>query len=160
MLASYLESIKYVGHMFPVAFVRIVLGYQYLSLVIQRVQSGYLEHAYISDRFKLSLEAEPVSGIYYELLKNIVQPYWLMATYVLIMLEVVIGVSYILGFGVRVASLLGMILSMHIYLYFDFVSSPGEFYVFYIHLLFFMLGAGRCLGLDYYFYKSRRGLLW
>lgn len=160
MFASYLESIKYVGHLFPVAFVRIVLGYQYLSMVLGRIQSGYLEHAYLSDRFKLTTTSEPVMGLYYEVLKGIVQPYWLVATYMLISIEIIIGLSYILGFGVRVASLLGMILSLHMFLYFDFQSSPGQYYMFYIHLLFFMLGAGRCLGLDYYFYKSRRGLLW
>lgn len=159
MLASYLESIKYVGHMYPVAFVRILLGYQSLSMVVSRINTGYLEHAYISERLNLSAGGEN-PGLYFELFKNLIQGQWLPMTYILIISEIAIGCSYILGFGVRIASLLGMLLSLHIYLYFDFQSSPGQIYLFYVHLLFFLLGAGRCLGLDYYFFKSRRGLLW
>lgn len=145
--------------MYPVAFVRIVLGYQYLSMVISRVNNGYLDHPYISERLNLSMGGGS-SGLYFEIFKSLIQSQWLVMTYVLILLEVVIGISYILGFGVRIASLLGMILSLHIYFFFEFQTSPGQVYLFYVHLLFFTLGAGRCLGLDYYFFKSRRGLLW
>ena len=159
MLASYLESIKYVGHMYPVAFVRILLGYQAISMVISRINTGYLEHAYISERLNLSVGGESPS-LYFQLFKSVIQGQWLAMTYVLIFFEILIGLSYILGSGVRVASLLGMLLSLHIYLYFDFQSSPGQIYLFYVHLIFFLLGAGRCLGLDYHFFKSRRGLLW
>ena len=159
MLASFLESIKYVGHMYPVAFVRIILGYQSLSMVFSRINSGYLEHPYISERLNLSISGTSHS-LYFELFKSLIQSQWLVMSYVLIFFEIIIGISYILGFGVRVASFLGMILSLHIYFFFEFVSSPGQVFLFYIHLLFFMLGAGRCLGLDYYFFKSRRGLLW
>lgn len=157
MLASFLESIKYVGHMWPLAIVRIILGYQYISLVVARLQSGYLEHAYISERLKLTATE---TSFYFDVFKNLVQSHWLIMTYILIGFEFCIGVSYILGFGVRVVSLIGMLLSLHIYFYFDFTISPGQIYCFYIHLLFCLLGAGRCLGVDYYFFKSRRGLLW
>ncbi len=159
MLASFLESIKYVGHMYPVAFVRIILGYQSISTVLTRINSGYLEHPYISERLNLSMAGES-SGLYFEIFKSLIQSQWLAMTYVLLLFETIIGVSYILGFGVRIASLLGMLLSLHIYFFFEFQSSPGQIFLFYIHLLFLMLGAGRCLGLDYYFFKSRRGLLW
>ncbi len=158
MLASFLESIKYVGHMYPLAFVRIILGYQSLSMAFFRINNGYLEHATISDRLNLSPGGG--GGLYFDLFKSLIQSQWLLMTYVLITLEIFIGISYILGFGVRVAALFGMFLSLHIYIYFDFATAPGQLYLFYIHLLFLMLGAGRCLGLDYYFYKSRRGLLW
>ncbi len=159
MLASFLESIKYVGHMYPVAIVRIIIGYQSISTVVSRVQTGYLEHPYISERLNLSMASES-SGLYFEIFKSLIQSQWAIMTYVLLIFEIFIGISYILGFGVRIASLLGMVLSMHIYLFFEFQTSPGQVFLFYIHLLFFMLGAGRCLGLDYYFFKSRRGLLW
>lgn len=160
MLASYLESIKYVGHMYPVAFVRLLVGWHYLSSVFDRLGKGYLEHAYISERLNLSLITNEQVGVYFDIFKNLIQSQWLLMTYILIVTEALIGASYILGFGVRVASLLGVILSLHIYMYFDFASSPGHIYMLAIHFLFFSLGAGRCLGLDYYFFKSRRGLLW
>ena len=117
MLASFLESIKYVGHMYPVAFVRIVLGYQSLAMVVSRVNTGYLENAYISDRLNLSSGGE-ASGLYFDLFKSLIQGQWLMMTYVLIIFEVIIGCSYVVGFGVRVASLLGMLLSCCICIFF------------------------------------------
>lgn len=160
MIASFLESIKYVGHMWPLAMVRIFLGFQSISLVLDRVQLGYLKHPYISERLNLGESNALSSGIYFEIFKNIIQSQWLIMTYFLISIEILVGISYVLGFGVRIASLLGMFLSLHFYLFFDFPSSPGQIYMFYIHLLFCLLGAGRCLGLDFYFYKSRRGLLW
>lgn len=158
MFLAYLESVKYVGHLWPLALVRIVIGYHSLSLAVQRWQAGYLENAYISE--KLNLSEAMVSGFYFDLVKSVVQSQWLAATYMLIFAESLIGISYILGFGVRVTSLLGLVVASHLYLFFEFASSPGQVYLIYIHLLFCLLGAGRCLGLDYYFYKSRRGLLW
>ncbi len=158
MFLAYLESIKYVGHMWPLALIRIVIGYQYIASVAFRLQTGYLEHAYITERLKISDSL--VTGVYYDLFKTLIQSQWLVMTYVLLTFEVVIGVSLVLGFGVRLASILGMFLSLHLYWFFDFSGSPGQIYLFYIHILFCLLGAGRCLGLDYYFYKSRRGLLW
>jgi thiosulfate dehydrogenase [quinone] large subunit len=145
--------------MYPVAFVRIILGYQSISTVVTRINNGYLQHPHISERLNLSMGGEG-SGLYFEIFKSLIQSQWLVMTYVLILFEILIGVSYILGFAVRIASLLGMLLTLHIYFFFEFQTSPGQVFLFYIHLLFFMLGAGRCLGLDYYFFKSRRGLLW
>jgi thiosulfate dehydrogenase (quinone) large subunit len=158
MLLAYLESIKYVGHMWPLALIRLVIGYQYISMVVSRIQNGYLDHAYITERLDLS-EAY-VSGFYFEIFKSLVQSQWLLMTYVLIIFELLIGLSYVLGFMVRLSAVMGIFLTLHLYLFFDFTGSPGQIYMLYIHLLFLLLGAGRCLGLDYYFYKSRRGLLW
>lgn len=145
--------------MWPVALVRIALGYQYLSLVVSRIQTGYLKHAYVSEKLNLG-ESNAAGGVYFEIFKNAIQSQWMAMTYVLLGIEILIGVSYILGLGVRIASLFGMILSIHMYLYFDLTTSSGQIYLFYVHLLFCLLGAGRCLGFDYYFFKSRRGLLW
>lgn len=159
MIAAFLESIKYVGHMWPLALVRIFIGFHFIFETYNRVQAGFLQHPYLSQRLLLSDNPDSY-GIYFSLFKNLIQSQWLVMTYGLLVLEFVIGFSYALGFGVRIASLLGMVLSIHSYLFFDFPGSPGQLYVFYIHLLFCALGAGRCLGLDYYFFKSRRGLLW
>ena len=159
MIQAYLESIKYVGHLWPLALIRIVIGYQYLSLVFSRLQMGYLEHAYITERLILS-DNPASSGFYFEMLKALVQGQWLFMTYLLLIFEVVIGLSYVTGFLVRIGSLMGIFLSLHLYWFFDFAGSPGQIYMLYIHILFCLLGAGRCLGFDYYFFKSRRGILW
>ena len=145
--------------MWPLALVRIFIGFQFLVEVYERIQTGYLQHPYLSERLLLSDNPDNY-GYYFSIFKNIIQSQWYAMTYVLLIVETIIGVSYILGFGVRLVSLLGILLSLHVYLFFDFAGSPGQIYLFYIHLLFCALGAGRCLGLDYYFFKSRRGLLW
>ena len=160
MLVAYLESIKYVGHMWPVALVRLVFGYKYVCLAVDQVQIGYLEHAYVSEYFNLDGAPSFIPAFYFELFRNLIQSQWLAITYVFISLEILIGVSYIVGFCVRPIGILGMIFSFHIFLFFDIQYAAGQLYMFYIHLLFCLLGAGRCLGLDYYFFKSRRGIFW
>lgn len=160
MVLAYLESVKYVGHLWPVALMRIIFGYHYITMMVQKLNKGYLEHAYISERLRLDSDQIFAPGLYFDLFKSLVQSQWYLITYVIVAVELLIGISYILGFGVRVIAVFGMILSLHIYLFFDFPASPAHIYLFYTHLLFCLLGAGRCLGVDYYFYKSRRGLLW
>jgi thiosulfate dehydrogenase [quinone] large subunit len=45
-----------------------------------------------------------------------------------------------------------------------FISGPAseDFYktILAIHLILAWVGAGRCLGFDYYFFKRRRGFWW
>jgi len=75
-------------------------------------------------------------------------------------LEFLIGVSLTIGFLVRPAALLGMLLFVNlIYSGNDSLLELNKI-VFAVLLLFFWTGAGRCLGLDYFFYKRKRGLLW
>ena len=140
--------------------IRIIFGYRYISLALDRIRAGYLEHAYISEYFNLSGSDLRIPDFYFQLFKNLVQSQWFQLTCVFISLEVLIGISYVLGFCVRLAGLFGIILSFHIYLFFSAQYGTGQIYMFYLHLLFLLSGAGRCLGFDYYFFKSRRGLFW
>ena len=160
MIIAYLESIKYVGHLWPVAIFRILFGYHYFSMAIHRLQTGYLEHAYISEKLRLSYDQAVATGFYFDIFKSLVQSNWMFFTYLLLTLECLIGISFIIGFAVRFSALIGMILSLHIYLFFEELTAAGQMHLFCIHLLLLALGAGRCLGIDYYFYKSRRGLFW
>ena len=160
MISSFLESIKYVGHLWPVALIRIIFGYRYISLSMDRIHSGYLEHAYINEYFNLNGPIFPIPDFYFNFFKNLVQSQWLAMTFIFIGLEILIGISYILGFGVRLFALFGLLLSSHIYLFFNIQYGTGQIYIFYLHLLFLLIGAGRCLGIDYYYFKSRRGLFW
>ncbi len=160
MFSSFLESIKYVGHMWPVALIRIIFGYRYISLALERIHAGYLEHPYISEHFNLSGTGTTIPDFYFQFFKYLVQSQWFQLTCIFIGLEILIGISYVLGFCVRLAGLFGILLCLHIYLFFNFQYGAGQIYMLYLHLLFCLLGAGRCLGLDYYFFKSRRGLFW
>jgi thiosulfate dehydrogenase (quinone) large subunit len=61
---------------------------------------------------------------------------------------------------VRPAAILGAILALN----FIYFGGPDNTALQQTHLVLFIvlgwLGAGRCLGLDYYFYKRQRGLWW
>jgi thiosulfate dehydrogenase [quinone] large subunit len=61
---------------------------------------------------------------------------------------------------VRPVAILAVILSLNM-----LVISGNQFDDMYktfiaIHLMMAWVGAGRCLGLDYYFFKRRRGIWW
>ena len=160
MILSYLESIRYVGHLWPVALLRLALGYTYLSSAIYELQEGYLDLDHIGPYLLPDSSSIYFPGFYCQFFKHFIQLYPLQATYALLSIQIVIGCSFILGFGVRITALLGLLLCLHLYAFFDFPISSGQGQMFSIHLLFFLLSAGRPLGLDYYFYKSRHGLLW
>lgn len=160
MVRSFLESIKYVGHLWPVALFRFYMGFYYINSAFSRVDLGYLEHAYINEKVSLIEVKNNLANIYFNFLKTFVSEYWYIFSYGLIVAELVIGVSFILGLGVRFSTVLGMFLTFNLIWFFDFSDQAAQLFIFLIHLLFFLLGAGRCLGIDYHFYKSRRGLLW
>lgn len=160
MLTSFLESIKYVGHLWPVTLLRIYMGYYFVKSAFGRMELGYLDHAYISEKLSLYEMNSLLATSYFNFLKFIVTEYWYLTSYVLIGMELLIGISFILGLGVRIGSLLGMFLAFNMMWFFDFSNQSAQLFILVIHALFFLLGAGRCLGIDFHFYKSRRGLLW
>jgi len=160
MVAAYLESIKYIGHLWPIALMRVFIGTLYAQLALGRLNEGYLDHPFLSEKMQIAGESFVAGGMYFEMLKSTIQNNWYLASAILIGCELLISGAYFIGFGVRVVGLLAMLLSIHSYLFFGAVGGESQFYLFYIHLMFVLMGAGRCLGLDYYFYKSRRGILW
>lgn len=160
MVLVFLESIKYVGHLWPVAFLRFFMGALYFRMASEHFRAGLLEHPYLSEQLRLKMESVDVLGSYFALWNNILQENWLVASYIVIISELVIGVSYILGYLVRPVALWAAFLSLHLYWLVEVQGDKTLLLAFSIHATFCLLGAGRCLGLDYYFYKSRRGLLW
>lgn len=160
MILGFLESIKYVGHLWPVSLLRWFVCFQYFGMASAHVRSGLLDHPYLSEQLRIKIESMGVLGSYLGFWTAFVQDYWLAVSYVVVCTEFVIAVSYLLGYLVRPVALWAAFLSLHL---FWLVEAPNDFsqlYLMAVHLTFCLLGAGRCLGLDYYFYKSRRGLLW
>jgi thiosulfate dehydrogenase [quinone] large subunit len=160
MFASFIESVRYSGHLFPVAFLRVFVGYYYLDIALSRIKEQYLQ------RPQLASDAADIIGqlgamdLIRRLLESTIIPNWQIAAYLLVTLELVIGISYLLGYVVRPASILALI---YCYLASAFLGPQKNLiYHFLIAIHFFMawVGAGRCLGFDYYFFKRRRGLWW
>lgn len=160
VILGFLESIKYVGHLWPVSFMRWFVCAQYFSMAMHHWRSGLLEHPYLSEQLRIKIETAGAFSAYLSFWMSFIQDYWLIVSYILICTEFVIAVSYLLGYLVRPVALWASFLSLHL---FWLVEAKDDFSLLYLaalHLMFCLLGAGRSLGLDYYFYKSRRGLLW
>ena len=160
MLQSFFESIKYVGHLLPISFLRIFLGYFYLDLTFKDWKQYLLGVAGYSDVFVEALNKNQIPSWFRIVLSEQIIPYWQMFAFLIIGIQLAIAVSYIIGYVVRPISILAILLCI---LYLMIFSAEQEIFfklLIACHFVLAWVGAGRCLGVDYYFYKRRRGVWW
>jgi thiosulfate dehydrogenase [quinone] large subunit len=162
MLVAFFESIKYVGHLFPLTFLRVYLGYVYFNSALERFHSSFLRRPELAAQLSEWLPQSAAPAWYKDLIIQFVipSPNWKIASYLLSYCEAAVGLSLLAGFLVRPASLLGILLCLNgVYL-----AAPREAAAYQTHLVIFItllwLGAGRCLGFDYFFFKRQRGIWW
>lgn len=160
MLQAYLESIKYVGHLLPISFLRIFLGYFYLDLAFSDWKFFSLGTGGLADFFVEALNKAQLPSWYRLILSEEIIPHWQIFAFIIIGLQFAIGVSYIIGYVVRPISIVAILVCLN-YL----ISSKMDQEVFFkllisCHIILAWVGAGRCLGIDYYFFKRRRGIWW
>jgi thiosulfate dehydrogenase [quinone] large subunit len=163
MLVAFVESIKYVGHLLPIAFLRIFLGYFYFNqgLGLMRGPRDFLSQAYLAEDIRNYLARSPAPEWYKAALETIVIPNWHVFAVTLVVLYLAIGVSYIIGYFVRPFAIIAIMLCFAML----FATGPGPseaqaMFLLVLHFTLGWMGAGRCLGIDYYFYKRRRGVWW
>ncbi len=160
MLVAFFESIKYVGHFVPISFMRIYLGYYFLSRAFERFHGDYLIYPRLASSIMENLTKSTAPEWYKSLLEIYVVPNWQIFAYTMTYIEFLVGLSFLIGFLVRPAALLALFLTLNLL----YSASPHALetqrLVFVILLVILWAGAGRCLGLDYFFYKRKRGLLW
>jgi len=156
-----IESFRYTNHLWPVFLLRVYVASYFISDSIYRKATGYLEKPLLSaqvDASLLRLEDAPffIKSFYL----NFIQENWLFWSKALISFEWLLGLCLLLGILVRPAGLLALV---HIYLL-SFIALQTELsglnQIFVMLLLLILFGAGRVGGLDYFFYKRRRGLIW
>ncbi len=159
MLLAYLESIKYIGHLFPVALLRIYMGWTFLKVAWTRYQGDYLSQPHIVSNITEN-SAMTAPDWYKSFLDQVVVPNWQIFAFCVVYFGFLVGISFILGFFVRPVALLAAIVTLN----FVYNSSPDLMPLHQLHLVLFLifawLGAGRCLGLDYFFFKRDRGIWW
>ena len=160
MFLAFFESIKYVGHLLPISFLRIYLGYYYFQHALIKYKGDYLARPRVADQIAEWLPASHAPAWYKMIMTSYFIPHWQTLAFIIVGLEFAIGISYILGYVVRPMALLAAFLCLNLL----FISGPSSEDLlktfFAIHMILAWIGAGRCLGLDYYFYKRRRGLWW
>ncbi len=160
MLVAFFESLKYVGHFFPIAFFRIYFGYLFVEKGLDKFYGDYLIQPRLAASISEYLPHSDAPQWYIQVMENLVVPNWQFFAYSLAYLEVVVGLCVVFGILMRPMSLLGVVLCLNqIYIS---PGSQGDYHS--LNLLLFLtlgwLGAGRCLGFDYYFFKRHRGLWW
>lgn len=160
MLFSFFESIKYVGHLYPIALLRVFVGTYYLQMALGKFQGDFLIRPKLASEVSEILPSLQIPGWYQWCIETMIIPHWQMAAFVLMAIEMSIAISYILGYVVRPIGVLAAIAAINM-MVLGGQDTEDLYRIFIIiHLTLAWVGAGRCLGLDYYFFKRRRGLWW
>lgn len=161
MFVAFVESLKYVGHLLPVAFLRVFLGYYYFNQALIQLHGDFLTHAYLAEDIRNFLPRSTAPDWFKQYLEVIVIPNWQIFAWAIVLIHMAIGLSYILGYLVRPMSAIAILLGLHLMMAIGTQQNELQTtFVLVIHFTLGWLGAGRCLGLDYYFYKRRRGIWW
>lgn len=167
MLVAFVESIKYIGHMLPVAFLRVFLGYYYLNQALIQLHTDFLSHPYLAEDIRAFLARSTAPEWYKSFLDVVVIPNWQIFAAAIVIAHLLIGLSYILGYLVRPMSMLAIFMGLNLLLALGVGGHQSQMtaelqttFVLVIHFTLGWIGAGRCLGFDYYFYKRRRGIWW
>lgn len=160
MIRELLESLKYVGHYFAICFLRVYIGIHIFNLGWLKYRGDYLSEPLLAAQINefLRIGANPAAIEYFFL--EIIRPYWKFFAQIQLSIEIVSGLLLIVGFLVRPAVLVLLVY----YWFFSYIESPTLWpWIGVLSSSLFALGwsgAGRCLGIDYYFYKRYRGFLW
>ena len=137
------------------------MGYYYFNHALQSLKGEYLSHAILAEQIRAYLPTSIAPEWYKYFLETAMIPNWQFFASFILISQMVIGISFLAGYLVRPASLLAMFLAF--ILLWAVGPSAGEIQDNLIIMVVFTLGwlgAGRCLGVDYYFYRKRRGIWW
>lgn len=160
MLTAFFESIKYVGHLYPVAFLRIFLGYYWLNQTLTEYQTGLFTSQVFIDQVQSSEYVLNFPGWYKWLFENLAYPYWSMASHGILAMNFLVGLSLLIGFMVRPFGVIGILISFHYVILATGIQNTLYSTFVAILVSIVAIGAGRCVGFDYYFFKRNRGIWW
>lgn len=136
------------------------MGYFYLQEAASKYSGDFLNQPILAETISESLRNQIPPLWLHSFLEQIAIPYWQIFAHLMASMEFALGVCLIIGYLVRPASIIAIVLSI-----FMIWISPLEqtlvlktFIA--INITLAWLGAGRCIGFDYYFYKRMRGIWW
>jgi thiosulfate dehydrogenase [quinone] large subunit len=160
MFVAFFESVKYVGHLLPIAFLRVFLGYYYLQQALIKFRGDYLNRPRLAAQITDILPSLQAPAWYQNFLESVVIGNWQIFAFGILGLEFAIAISYIFGYVVRPMALIAFFLSINMLILSGTTGEELNKTFIAIHLVMAWIGAGRCLGVDYYFFKRQRGIWW
>jgi len=160
MIVSFFESMKYVGHMFPIAILRVYMGYFFLERALDQFNGDFLVQPILSRSIDEWLPISTAPEWYKDILESVVVPNWKVFAYLVTYTEFLIGVSFLIGFLVRPFALLGVFLTMNFFYKTGSLVTDLHHVILAVFIVMWWVGAGRCMGFDYFFYKRQRGIWW
>ncbi len=160
MLVAFFESVKYLGPLYPISFLRIFLGYYYFQNFLAKYNGDFMIRPRVAEMISQNLPASHAPEWLKWILSNYMVVNWQSLAFVFVGMELAIAISYIVGYVVRPMALLAGVFTL-LLLYLSGPSSQEFLKILLaIHIAFAWVGAGRCLGIDYYFFKRVRGFWW
>ncbi len=160
MFYSFLESVKYTGHLLPIAVLRLWLGFYFFREALLKYNGDFLSKPRLAAQIADALPQIQLSDWYLQMVENVIIPQWQAVSFAVVGLEFTIGISYLLGFVTRPVALLATILCLNRYFLATAETQQMQVTLVAVNIVLFWVGAGRCLGFDYYFFKRQRGLWW
>lgn len=146
--------------MYPVAFLRVYLGFFYLDQATNHYNGNFSTQPLLADMITQWVPSSGAPSWYQDFLLGFVSNQWSLFANAISVTEFLIGISFLVGYLVRPFGLIAAFVAMH----FLWISNPDQALLFRtliaLNLTLTWLGAGRCFGVDYYFYKKMRGWLW
>ena len=160
MIIAFFESLKHLGHIWPLTLTRVYVGWIFLSAGIKKFKGGWLDSSIVVETVNKWIAGGTTHPTYTHFLQDYVVPHWKVFSYVLVGGEILVGAFLILGFIVRPMTLLAIFFSFNFMLAGASESVAFNQLLIVINVTMFIIGAGRAVGLDYYFYKRVRGIWW
>lgn len=155
-----IESLRYINHLWPIVILRIYASLFFFNHYNQKAAGGYLTQPKISALIDEYLYANHPPAWVETFFVNVVQANWSFYAKAVVNTEWMLGILFFIGFLNRPAALFSIVF---IYIM-SFVSGPveqGQLYpMLAILVTLAVFGSGRVGGVDYFFYKRQRGLIW
>lgn len=141
-------------------FLRIYAGYYFLSQAIEKIQGEYLERPIVVAAINEWLPGSVAPEWYKSVIESLVPAHWQIVSYLVVCSFFFVGSAYLIGYMVRIASLVGIFLCLNGLLVSHASQLAFQELMLSVIITLGWVGAGRCLGIDYFFYKKRRGIWW
>ena len=106
MIVAFFESVKYSGHLIPVSFLRIFLGYYYLQDSILKFKGDFLLRPRIAEMISENLPTSHAPEWYKLLFSSYLVGHWQILSFIFLGFQLAIAVSYIVGYVVRPTAIL------------------------------------------------------